>query len=258
MRTGTGQKLISAIVIAGLGNGLLASSARADDARSLEEVRNTVVNLLETLVQKGIVSREQATGLVTAAQGKAERDQQARAAGDDAANAVRVTYVPQIVKDEISAQVSEQLRPEVVKDVIAQAQSEQWGVPGALPDWIRGVKLSGDIRVREQMDLFAEENAEFTYLDFMAVNNAGGIGKAGEDAFLNTTEDRLRTRIRARLGLEAKLADSFSLGLRLSTGNFEDPVSTNQTLAQYGGRYTFGVEQAWLRYDAGGRATLPW
>src|SRR5262245_17584000 len=133
MGTGTGQKLISAIVIAGLG-GPLASSARADDARSLEEVRNTVVNLLETLVQKGIVSREQATGLVTAAQGKAERDQQARATSDDAANAVRVTYVPQIVKDEISAQVSEQLRPEVVKDVIAQAQSEQWGVPGALPD----------------------------------------------------------------------------------------------------------------------------
>jgi hypothetical protein len=235
------------------------SPALADEARSLDEVRNTVVNLLDALVQQGVVTREQAQQMVAEAQGKADREAQARQAQDaDAAGAVRVTYVPQVVKDEISAQVREEIRPQVVQDVVAQAQAEQWGVPAALPDWIRGLRLSGDVRVREQADLFASDNAQFTYLDFLKVNEKGGIGKAGEDAFLNTTEDRLRTRARARFGVEASLGDGFTAGLRLATGNFRDPVSTNQTLAQAGGRYNFGVEQAYLRYDARDGSEWSW
>jgi hypothetical protein len=229
----------------------LALPAHADEAKSLDEVRNTVINLLDALVQKGVMTKEQAQQMVAEAQSKAERDSRARTESDaDAGNAVRVTYVPQVVRDEISAQVSEQVRPQVVKDVVAQAQSEQWGVPAALPEWIRGVTFSGDVRVRQQMDLFASDNAEFAYLDFLKVNQRGGIGKAGTSAFLNTTEDRMRSRVRARLGAEAKLGEDFTAGIKLATGNFTDPVSTNQTLAQSGGRYTFGVEQAYLRYDA--------
>ncbi len=229
----------------------LALPAHADEAKSLDEVRNTVINLLDALVQKGVMTKEQAQQMVAEAQSKAERDSKVRAESDaDAGSAVRVTYVPQVVRDEISAQVSEQVRPQVVKDVVAQAQSEQWGVPGALPEWIRGVTFSGDVRVRQQMDIFASDNAEFVYLDFLKVNQKGGIGKAGTSAFLNTTEDRMRTRVRARLGAEAKLGEDFTAGIKLATGNFTDPVSTNQTLAQSGGRYSFGVEQAYLRYDA--------
>ncbi len=218
-----------------------------------------MVNLLDALVQKGVMTQEQARQMVAQAQAQAERDSAARAAANaDAGEAVRVTYVPQVVKDEISAQVSEQVRPKIVRDVVAQAQSEQWGVPAALPQWIRGLSLTGDVRVREQGDLFASDNAEFAYLDFNEVNQKGGIGKAGTSAFLNTTEDRLRTRLRARLGLVARLGDGFTAGLRLATGNFTDPVSTNQTLAQTSGRYTFGVEQAYLRYDAKSGADWSW
>jgi len=236
-----------------------AGSAVADDARSLDEVRNTVVNLLDALVQQGVVTPEQARQMVAEAQSEADRDARKRSDEDaDAAGAVRVTYVPQVVKDEISAQVREEIRPQVVQDVVAQAKAEQWGVPAALPDWVAGLRLSGDVRVREQWDLFASSNAPFTYLDFLKVNEKGGIGKAGEDAFLNTTEDRLRTRARARFGVEADLGEDFTLGLRLATGNFRDPVSTNQTLAQVGGRYSFGVEQAYLRYDARGSSDWPW
>jgi hypothetical protein len=245
-----------ALILLTLGS---TSPALADAARSLDEVRNTVVNLLDALVQQGVVTREQAQQMVAQAQGQAERETQARQAEDaDAAGAVRVTYVPQVVKDEISAQVREEIRPQVVQDVVAQAQAEQWGVPAALPDWIRGLRLSGDVRVREQADLFASDNAQFAYLDFLEVNEKGGIGKAGDDAFLNTTEDRLRTRARARFGIEAKLGDGFTAGLRLATGNFRDPVSTNQTLAQAGGRYSFGVEQAYLRYDARDGSEWSW
>ncbi len=225
--------------------------AAADEARALDELRNTVINLLDGLVKNGVMTREQAEKMVADAQGEAERDATARAAADaDAEGAVRVTYVPQVVRDEISAQVREEIRPQVVKEVMAQAQAEQWGVPAALPDWIRRLRFSGDVRLREQLDSFGADNAQFVYLDFLEVNDSGGIGRAGTGAFLNTTEDRLRTRVRARLGVEATLGENFTAGLRLATGNLGDPVSTNQTLSQADGRYAFGVEQAYLRYDA--------
>lgn len=236
-----------------------AAPALAQEDRSLDEVRNTVVNLLEALVEKGVVSQEQARGLVADARGQADRDAQARAAEDaDAAGAVRVTYVPQVVRDDISADVREQLRPEVVEDVVAQARAEGWGVPAGLPDWIRGLRLYGDMRARVQSDLFASDNAEFAYLDFLKVNEKGGIAKAGDDAFLNTTQDRFRYRVRARLGVEAQLGEGFTTGLRMATGNFRDPVSTNQTMAQAGGRYTFGLDQAYVRYEARDADQWPW
>jgi hypothetical protein len=233
-----------------------ASRAAADE-QSLETVRNTVANLLQSLVANGVVTREQAEAMVAEAQARAERDAQAKsAAGAPRDGEVRVTYVPQKVKDELREQVKAEVTPEVVNEVLAQAKADKWGVPGALPDWVGNVKFSGDVRVREQADLYASDNAQYAYLDFLTINDKGGIAKAGPAAFLNTTEDRLRTRVRVRAGLEARLGDSFSTGLRLATGNFRDPVSTNQTLSQNGGRYTFGVEQAWIRYDA--RSTADW
>ncbi len=41
--------------------GILATSAAsADEKQSLEELRNTVINLLQALVAKGVMTREQA------------------------------------------------------------------------------------------------------------------------------------------------------------------------------------------------------
>jgi len=269
-----GSRSVSLLLLPLLaGAGLAAAAAEPD--RALEEARANVVDLLDSLVAKGIVTRDQALQMVAdaqnrtlaEAQARAEREEARRDADAQAAQAatvetagvedsvepgsVRVTYVPQIVRDDISAQVREELRPAVVQDVVQQAREEGWGVPAGLPDWVRGLKLSGDVRVRGQADLFASDNIQFSYLDYLTVNEKGGIAKAGEEAFLNVTEDRLRARLRARLGVEARLGNGFTTGLRLATGNFRDPVSTNQTLAQVGGRYSFGLDQAYVRYDTG-------
>jgi polyhydroxyalkanoate synthesis regulator phasin len=236
-----------------------AEAHAASDAQSLDEVRNTVINLLDSLVAKGVLTREQAEAMVKQAQVKAERETTAQVAQEaPVAGEVRVTYVPQIVKDEIREQVRAEVTPQVVKEVVAQAQTEKWGVPGALPEWVGNLKFNADIRVREEADLFASDNAQFAYLDFMTINDKGGIGKAGAAAFLNTSEDRMRSRLRVRAGVESPLGDNFSAGIRLATGDTRDPVSTNQTMAQMGGRYTFGVEQAWIRYDALGGSRVPW
>jgi polyhydroxyalkanoate synthesis regulator phasin len=233
--------------------------AQGDDARAVEEVRNTIINLLEALVKKGLLTQEQAQAMVADAQAKADTVAKAKADQDAAEkDAVRVAYVPQIVKDEISKQVSAELKSSVTKDVIAQAKTEQWGVPGALPDWVPRVRISGDVRVRAQDDVFADDNVQNSYLDYQAINKAGGLTAAGTDAFVNLAEDRLRERLRVRLAVDAQLTDSARAVVRLATGNLEDPVSPNQTLGNSGRHYQFAVDQAYLRYDANVHSQLPW
>ena len=112
---------------------LLACHA-ADERQSLEELRNTVINLLQALVDQGVITREKAQQMVKAAQDKAAADAAAVAKSDE--GAVRVPYVPQIVKDEIAKQVADQVKPDVVAGVVKEAKDEKWGIPGALADWL--------------------------------------------------------------------------------------------------------------------------
>jgi len=254
-----GLKNLVRIVLAISGLALIAPAMAASEAQSLEELRNTVINMLEALVQKGVMTREQAQAIVADAQSKATAQAQAKTDQDVAEkDAVRVTYVPEIVKQQIREQVRDELRPEVTKEVIAQAKAEKWGVPGALPAWVTSVNLYGDLRLRGQSDNYASDNATNTYLDFSAVNNRGGIGKAGTSALLNTTEDRLRERVRLRFGVNATITDGVTAGVRFATGSLTDPISTNQTLGLSGARYTFAVDQAYLKFDTNSHAEVPW
>ncbi len=111
------------------------------------------------------------------------------------------------------------------------------------------MRWSGDVRVRGEGDYFAKDNLENSYLDFLAVNAAGGISRAGLDAFTNVSQDRSRLRSRVRLGMEAELGWGWSLGSRLVTGNLPDPVSTNQNLGNYGARYQTGFDLGVRRLD---------
>jgi hypothetical protein len=220
------------------------------EARAVEEVRNTVINLLEALVQKGVMTKEQAAAMVAAAQEKAGADARARADQDAAEkDAVRVTYVPELVRKQISDQVRADIKAEVTQDVMTRAQSEGWGIPGALPEWIRGVRLYGDVRVRSEGDLYASDNPGNIFLDFNRVNAAGGIGRAGIDALLNTSEDRNRLVGRVRTGLTAQLGNAFSVDVRLASGNIQTPVSTNQTLGTYGGRWSVNLDKAAILWN---------
>ena len=123
------------------------ADAPPSEQQSLEELRNTVINLLQTLVDKGLMTRAQAEQLVKQAQDKAAADAavkaaQAAAQAKSEENAVRVPYVPQIVKDEISKQVAQQVQPAVVASVIQEAKEEKWGIPGALPTGCRVSRCS--------------------------------------------------------------------------------------------------------------------
>jgi hypothetical protein len=220
------------------------------EKQSLEEVRNTVINLLEALVQKGVMTRDQAQAMVADAQAKATADATARAAKDAAeSDAVRVTYVPETVRKQITEQVRADVLQEVTQDVMAQAKSDGWGVPGAMPPWIKNVRLYGDVRARSQGDLYASDNAQNFYVDLNAVNAAGGRGPAQLDALLNVSEDRNRLVGRLRAGARADLGNAFSLDFRLTSGDLRSPVSTNQTLGNYGNRWQVAVDTAALLWN---------
>lgn len=219
--------------------------AQTSPTQSLDEIRNTVINLLEALVQKGVMTREQAEAMVASAQQKASQSVQEEAKKAAAeSDAVRVTYVPEIVRKQIGEEVRADIKDEVTQDVVAQAKADGWGVPGALPDWIKGVRLYGDVRARSQGELYSSDNAANVYYNFNAVNAAGGVSAAGVDAFLNTTEDRNRLVGRVRAGFVADLGDSFKVDFRLASGSIRSPVSTNQTLGNYGERWTVSVDKA--------------
>ena len=256
--------------------------ALADEKEELLKLKNTTLNLIDLLVEQGILDKQKAEQMVkqaeqkATAEAKAEAQQAERQAAAEVKSAagkgpapVRVTYVPDFVKDEIRDQVRKELRAEVVKDVKAQAKDEKWGIPAALPDWVNRFKLSGDARLRFEDDFYSDNNLENTYIDFPRTNRAGGFTRV-DNPFRNTTVDRIRYRMRLRLALDAQVSDHLKAGIRLATSNDRSPVSINQTLGQNGQQYELALDRAFLQYDYvddsgrewlnlyGGRFANPW
>lgn len=225
-------------------------------------------------MQEGVLSQEGADQLLERARTKAEAAvaesgvEEPQETKPTDSSVVRVPYVPQFVRDEIRSQVRNELRADVTADVLSQARQERWGIPQALPEWTRNIKLNGDIRLRAQGDLFASGNIPYGagFVDFNEVNESGAFS----NALLNTDVDRYRTRVRARIGIEGKMTNTLKAGLRISTGSITDPVSTNQTLGNDFNSPDIVMDRAYIQYDPrnshrfphltlrGGRMPNPW
>jgi hypothetical protein len=231
------------------------ASCLADERQSLEELRNTVVNLLQALVDQGVITREKAAQMVKSAQDKAAADATALAKADE--GAVRVPYVPQIVKDEIAKQVAEQIKPEVVAGVVQEAKTEKWGVPGALPEWLTRTRVTGEVTLREEGLFYDSNNAHNQFPNYFAINSAGSFAKAGTNAFLDDNEPRIRFRGRARLGVDSDITDSITAGVRLVTGNTSDLVSETQTI-DGSAPYQIGLDELYIRLDERNGQRFPW
>src|SRR3984885_2739541 len=207
-----------------------AIACRADERQSLEELRNTVVNLLQVLVDQGVITREKAAQMVKAAQDKAAAD---------------------------AAAVANEVKPGVVADVLNEAKTEKWGVPGALPEWLTRTRISGEVTLREEGLFYDGTNAHDQFFNYYQINQAGSIAKAGQNAFLDDDETRVRFRGRARLGVESDLSDSITAGMRLVTGNTTDLVSETQTVDGTA-PYQFGLDELYVRLDERNEQKFPW
>lgn len=224
--------------------------APTGERESLESLRQTTLALIEALVQSGAITRERADALLADARRRAEAAPGlAQAAPPPKAEPpeVRVPFVPKVVRD--------QIRNEVRDEVLARARVERWGVPNATAEWTDRIQIEGDLRVRAQADradegnllpeqfLIAAAGRNQTRAPDFAASTADGLATG------STQDDRDRYRVRARLGVVAKVADNLSAGLRLTTGGTTDRVGTNQTLGQNFNKYSFTIDRAYLRYE---------
>ncbi len=234
----------------------VAPIAGAAVSEELLELKNTILNLVDELVEQGILSAEKASQMKAdaAAKARAQAEEEAGAAGavseapaDAPPGVVRVPYVPEFVKDQIRDEVRQELREDVTEDVVAMAREEKWGTPDALPGWMSAVTLSGDARVR-YIGVFQDPNNS-SFFDFAAINDAGGISSGAPlgDLFLNTIQDIDRYQLRLRLGLAAQISENFSLVTRFATGNDTNPTTRNQTLGDFGRPYDFFIDRAYLQ-----------
>ncbi|MGH8780542.1 putative porin [Paraburkholderia sp.] len=247
--------------------------AAAAQAQSLEDqaatgnaspTENTVINLINLLVKRGVITQASANDLIheartEAAQVKAANASRAGAGAGTAAVAgaaivngptqpgdVAVPYVPQVVRD--------QIKSEVKQEVIAQAKAENWAQPNTFPDWVSRIKLDGDLRVRDEYHFYSSRNA--TGLTNFAAINAGSPFDINQNTnttlppTLNTTQNRNNLeRYRARLGVTATLSDEFTAGMQFASGNDNGPVSTTATAGGGFAKKSIWLNKAYIAYQ---------
>lgn len=223
----------------------------APDA-DIDAVRAATAKLISQLVDQGVLAKDKGSALledVAKPAPRAETRAAAAGSGKTAAGAVRVQYIPEFVRNEMKAEIRQELAD--------QAAREGWAGPGSVPAWVRNLEWEGDLRVRTQLDSFDSGNAR--QISVLDTNRSRSVSD------MNTTKDRERLRVRARIGLNAKIDENWSTGVRLTTGSATDPLSANQTLGSFNNRYTVLIDRAYVRYRQGdefnavaGRFGNPW
>jgi len=243
---GRRRRLLGGVGLAGvLALGAAVAPAFAETAPSDQ----LSVNLLRLLVKQGVVSQSSADELLA----EAERQTAAGRAAVPMATAppvapgvTRIPYVPEVVKN--------QIRDEIRQEVMAQARSENWAQPEQIPEWTRRVSISGDLRMRDQFEVYSKSNIGPSIgqpgeglIDFAALNANGPtdinyITNPGGLPFINTRKDRYnQLSLRARLAFQAEVSDQITAKVRIATGQNNTPVSTSQIM---GGGLT--KKQLWL------------
>ncbi len=225
-------------------------SALAQDAAAPSP--NATINLIRLMVKKGLITQSDADGLLKQANDEAL---QARAAAPapvgvpaDGAQPgdVRAVYVPQSVRNEI--------RDQVKQEVIAQAKTEHWAEPNALPDWLDRITWYGDVHVRDESWLYSRNNAN-DFIDYGTLNRTGpydvnSITQGVNPPILNSTQNRPNMlRLQAHIGMDVKLGDTITAGVRIGSGGDNNPVSTTQTLGGGLIKKDLWLDQAWIRWQ---------
>lgn len=244
-------------ILAG-GSGLPAA-ADSQTAASSAPTETVTEELIRLLADRFALSQEDAQRLIKRLNDEKAAQQQTAAAAAltvatpasgqppvaEPKGRVRVVY--------LSDSEKKRIREDVKQEVIATAKDENWARPDLLPEWVKNLQIDGDLRLRQEFDFLDPDNSP-QFINFQAVNSGPPLNTnppAGQPLtfpFLNSTEDRQQQRARLRLGLLSNVNDDLSVGLRVSTGNSTNPVSTNQTLGNDFNKWTVVIDQAWMNY----------
>ena len=217
--------------------------------------QNVTINLINRLVQRHVLSKEDAADLIK----QAEEDAASARLQASALNpppitddTVRVTYIPETVKA--------QMRDEIRQEVMDQAREENWAAPRTLPNWVTRVRLLGDVRFRFEQGSFGSSNLTgngSNFWNYNSINTAStpyDYTGLANPPYTNVNANRDRFRLRARVGAEIDLGSGFKGGFRIGTGESSSPVTENQTLGNSGGdfsKYGVWLDRGFIRYEYG-------
>ncbi len=231
--------------------------------------QNVTLNLINRLVQKGILTHAEASDLIKGAeedaafakaQAQALAETQAAVVAQNAmppvqpdSEEVRVTYIPEAVKN--------QIRDQLKTEVLAQAREQHWAAPGTVPEWTQRIKLFGDVRTMYQGFSYPDgNNTTGVFPNFNLINTGLPFDVSGSvfSPQLNVDKHRDTYLMRMRLGFDIDLEDGFTAGIRFATGSTNTPVSTNQALDAAGpggqgasfSKYQLWLDRAFVKYDA--------
>lgn len=231
----------------------------AAETDGFTQLRGVVRSLVDELVREGVLPKEKADAVVERAMQRARRETAVTGGADEgtepAADSLRIPYIPEPVKQEIIEQIRPSVRQDVMQGILKQAKEERWGMPDAFPAWVNRISFFGDLRLRAQIDNFADDNASNYYPNYQRINQRRFDSEGGEDN-LNTTEDQRNLRLQARVGLLAKVSESVNAIVRVSTGSTNNPVSTNHTFSNGFSSGQLVLDQGYMRYQPEKSLTL--
>lgn len=243
----------------------LPKNAPAPSAPASE---NVTINLINRLVQRGVLTKDDADELIKQAEADAVKAREEASVANrrpteqppssdaslfpgelappsvdgvapmpaslpplgDPSDEVRVPYVPETVRRQIAEEVRE--------EVMQKARDENWANPRTLPAWTLRLTPFADFRLRYEGLFFPDGNDNTgAFPNFNAINTGAPFDVTGTtfSPQLNVDKDRNRFRIRARFGAQLDLEDGFTFGLRIATGESNTPTSTNQSLGAANG-----------------------
>lgn len=248
---------------------------------------NVVINLINKLVERGVLTAGDARSMVTQAQAEAETEKVqnesdmfaiaqiaavqtmtdqalAEQTGTSAVDAsrremeadMRVSHIPAPVREQLVADI----RRELTAGGVSIGGPER--APPGLPALLAQLKPEGEIRFRYEADLYPSGNDDTgAFPNFNAINTGNPFQINGTEFApqYNTDQNRNRYRMLVRLGTGIELGDNFSAGLRMATGDNNSPVTANQSIGlanqRQGGqfsKYAIWLDRAYIRYDIGG------
>lgn len=231
---------------------------------------NGIEELIQLLKEKNVITDKEASKFI-------ERYRENPPVGKESGKVIKIipdedqnAYFDQVTK-EVSAKIQQEVKQDLNKDVKKVKDDLDYmsdellrrsrvlrkdlddlneKVTGDMADkfykssWTQRIRWGGDIRIRYQRDYFEPGNAFLFSPDGPPFDP------------INTTVDRSRGRIRVRLGIEATVMEKdpdqnfgkVDVGVRLATGNEEDPISTNDTLGDYFNKDGIVLDRAYLKW----------
>lgn len=215
------------------------------------ESPESIKALVDLLKNKGLVSDGEADRLNQALAKTATSSQQA------AAKAILVVprdqeYVQKITQNvvtEVKKNIDEQVQTEVAQKA---KDGTLAGLGPEIPEWLRKLRISGDMRLRYEPVFYANTNGLILDPNNPTQQIRSAINSQAE-------------YIVARLKVEADVNDQLTMGVRIATGNQTNPGSDNSIMGDYFIKDGFLLDQAYLIYKPigdlsiwAGRIPNPW